>query len=74
MNSRTHVRNRFVLLFDLFLIIISVLGADLTCLTRAVINQNARVDAGFDHQTLVETCQVFSGEHHSSFITHPSSL
>jgi len=35
------------------------------CLTRAMINQNIRVDVGFDHRTFAETCQVFSGEHHA---------
>ena len=67
-------RNRFVLLLDILLIILSVLLADLTCLTRALLNQSARVDAGLDHQTSAETCQVFPGEHHSSFIFLLSSF
>lgn len=67
------IRNRFVLLLDILLIILSVLLADLTCLTRTFLNQNARVDAGLDHQTSAETCQVFSGEclHPSALILHP---
>ena len=36
-------------------------GADLTCLTRAVINQNDCVDARHDDRTYAETCQVLGG-------------
>ena len=35
--------------------------ADLTCLTRAVINQNDCVDARHDDRTYAETCQVLGG-------------
>ena len=40
-------------------LLISPSRGDLTCLIRAMINENLRTDTGRNYQPLAETCQVF---------------